>query len=56
MGVRRLDHDGKREKANAKWASVPGHNLEKLAPEKPTSEKPAEASFSDVKRMQEKKP
>ena len=47
--VRRLDHDGAKEKASVKFASVPGHQFEKHAPAKP-----AEIGYEEAKKLGQK--
>ena len=47
--VRRLNHDGAKEKASIKFANVPGHNFEKHAPEKT-----AGVGYEDAKKLESK--
>jgi hypothetical protein len=48
--VRRLTHDGAREKANTRFANVPGSKVERLA-----SPKQAEVSFEEAKKLGQQK-
>jgi|HubBroStandDraft_6_1064221.scaffolds.fasta_scaffold00205_19 hypothetical protein len=46
MGVRRLNHDGAKEKAATRFSNIAGHKIEKPAPAKS-----AEVGYEEVKKL-----